>query len=146
MKKSKIAIVREFVKSIDSNYRVRYSNQCECDIDNEVIYINFKMDNEVEKIFESFCKKTFGEVFPRVLISILHEVGHIETFDDDRNEERYERYALLQILWDNTEIDKETLHHRYYNLPGEIEATTWAVDYIRNNRKKCENFLKMLDL
>lgn len=146
MKKSKISIVKDFVKQINPDYRVKYSNQFECNPIEEIVYINFRHAEDANDLFSKFCQEQFGKSYNAVLISLLHEIGHIETFDDDLDEERGNRYALLQYLWDNSDIDRETLHFEYFRLPSEIEATTWAVEFIENNAEMCENFLKMLDI
>ena len=146
MKKSKISIVKDFVKQINPDYRVKYSNQFECDPIEEIIYINFKHAEDANNLFSRFCIEEYGKSYNAVLISLLHEIGHIETFDDDLDEERGNRYALLQVLWELSDIDRETLHFEYFRLPSEIDATNWAVDFIENNAEMCQKLLKELGI
>lgn len=69
------------------------------------------------------------------LLSLLHEVGHFFTIEDEE----------LDIFWkarlDNgapTDVDE------YYRDPIEAAATKWAVDYINNNFNEIEKLTSMI--
>lgn len=87
------------------------------------------------KFFQSLAPDITCDPF---LISLLHEVGHNETYfylEDEEIEFCNFTKSLLEAELENTEDQKErdALHFEYYNLPDEIEATTWAIDFIRKH-------------
>jgi hypothetical protein len=79
---------------------------------------------------------------------LLHEVGHHMANDEMEG-------AVGQFCWDEKErIEKELadcaeddleaqkrLHYQYYNLPEEIMATQWAINFIKKNPKKANKIL-----
>lgn len=103
-------------------------------------------EGHIEDIwFNEFVKERFGLTVKNIfMFSILHEIGHHETI-----EEIYES----DFLYDFCMKEKERIHKKmqkasakkskkleweYFNLPDEIAATAWAVDYIRHHKKKLE--------
>lgn len=75
------------------------------------------------------------------LVSLLHEVGHSETYDDlDDMEIAYSDDIKAEIREELfagvTEDRKKQLYFKYFNLPDERAATEWAIEYIRDNLEK----------
>jgi hypothetical protein len=108
------------VKSFDENYSVILSDKYAVDLDNEIITYALLVDSRNDKFYENFvsrfpCVKNFNILF----LSILHEIGHLETQDEmvDDTEIR------------NTELDEET----YFNLFNEKIATDYAGFWIQDN-------------
>ena len=60
--------------------------------------------------------------------SFLHEVGHSITYYDFTEEEVEEYYEVLKKL-----IDSEDGVWTYFNLPLEIAATKWMINYINTH-------------
>lgn len=89
----------------------------------------------VENRFDYKCN------FPFVFF-LLHEVGHHKANDyiqDDilefcLNEKDRIEYELSLA----DEEETICLHNQYFNLPDEIMATQWAVNYMRKHPKKVE--------
>lgn len=101
--------------------------------------ITFKITEDIEdEWFTEFIKERFDyEVQYPFVISILHEVGHHKTGDDIVD-------SVYQFCIDEKErIDEEMsteddpiskeLEWQYFNLPDEIMATQWAVNYAKKH-------------
>lgn len=83
----------------------------------------------MDRMFREFAE-TLGlihkvDVF---LLSLLHEVGHHETYDElDDADITYS--ADIKATLTTNDCDVET----YFNLPDEYAATEWAVNYINTH-------------
>lgn len=80
---------------------------------------------------------------PRVRLNsfvwaILHELGHHATNDDLTEEE--ERYCDRK----RARIMRTKAKHPYYNLPDEVMATAWAVDYANTHTDEVREFSEKL--
>lgn len=80
------------------------------------------------------------------IISILHEVGHFQTFNEAEFEERNTKEELLNGMYEMGLIDFEELNFAYWNLTNEINATKWAIEYYNKNKKYCDNLIKLLKI
>ena len=105
--------------------------------------------SEGEQFLIEFVKDRFdmAEVDPFTLF-LLHEVGHHKANDEMEG-------AVGQFCWDEKERienelfdlaeddieGKKRLHYQYYNLPEEIMATQWAVNYIKKHPKAVNNLI-----
>lgn len=100
--------------------------------------------------FNEFIKERFGYdvVFPFVL-SLLHEVGHhlaneeIDGAIYDFCLKEKDRISLEMISADKEK--SKTLEWQYFNLPDEIMATQWAVDWARKHPKKVRKMWKRIE-
>ena len=111
--------------------------------------VTFKLtENTVEdKWFTEFIKERFDyDVRYPFIISLLHEVGHHKTSDDIgqavydfciSEKERIDN----EMQTANTEQSK-VLEWQYFNLPDEIMATQWAVNYAKEHPKKIKKMWK----
>lgn len=107
--------------------------------------ITYKLTQTIEdKWFMEFIEETFGYAPTNSFImSLLHEVGHHNTYDDvededmDFSEDEKERISE-EIQTADAERAK-ALEWEYFNLPDEIVATEWAVDYAVNHTKELED-------
>lgn len=75
------------------------------------------------------------------LASLLHEVGHTETYfalTDDENVECFNAKMELGRRMDAEPSNDElkNIYFEYFNLPDEYEATMWAIEYMRNNSEE----------
>lgn len=104
-----------------------------------VIWIKI-VDDDYDKMFMEFITERFDTTINSILIGLLHEIGHHETMDDisdivqdmcDAEKERI-RDGISEA--DNMEEIRK-LEWQYFNLPDEIMASYWAVDFIENNRR-----------
>ena len=105
--------------------------------------VTYKLtENTVEdKWFSEFIESRFGyEVRYPFIISLLHEVGHHKANDNivgdiyDFCMAEKERISEEMINADDEE--QKALEWEYFNLPDEIMATAWAVDYAKKHPKK----------
>lgn len=99
-------------------------------------------ENDIEDIwFTEFIEERFGyHVENSFIISLLHEVGHHKA-----NEEitgavydfcMAEKDRINEEMQDADEFHSKELEWQYFNLPDEIMATQWAVDYAVNHPRK----------
>lgn len=92
-----------------------------------------------DELFDSFVEERFNyhveHDFP---LSILHEIGHRETGNDIdgcvyewclSEKERLNK----EMEKADTEEDVKILFYQYFNLPDEIMATQWAVNYAKHH-------------
>jgi hypothetical protein len=106
--------------------------------DSHTIWIKI-VDDEYDKMFMEFVSERFDiDIGSSLLIGLLHEIGHYETLDEmselvidmsDKENDRIEKEMKDTEDWN--EIRR--LEWQYFNLPDEIMATYWAVDFIKNN-------------
>ena len=115
-----------------------------------IVYFKLTKGTLEDEWFKNFILERFGYKveFPFV-ISILHEIGHYKTLD-----ELYENNTLYNFC--NSEkkrIKKEMeteegtdracqLEFEYFNLPDEIIATAWAVNWAKKHPKKVRKMWK----
>ena len=111
------------------------------------IYYNLdELFAESSKIFRSYwverCPMLKG--FSDITISLLHELGHLETNEEIRPEfpVAMREIALMGIeeRFDN-DLDRNRF---YFALPDEKAATEWAIKWLSDaeNRKKAKKFEK----
>ena len=136
-------IYLEEINTIIDNFTRRFG--CTAFLDKEFYYYPL-----VDKIgycfdFGKACKpnKMFMESVkrhkPKVKLNIftwclLHELGHHATNDDFDEEE------MARIDKKRRRVNKTQAHHPYYNLPDELSATTWAVEYANAHREEMLDF------
>lgn len=70
------------------------------------------------------------------LMSLLHEIGHYKTEDEWSNAES-NRFAKMKTKCD---ADTKEGNFAYWNVPDELKATEWAIDFINSNPEKCKAF------
>lgn len=78
------------------------------------------------------------------LISFLHELGHHYTLDELSEDEANESWDAKYRISNEYEDGRVDLQEEYFNLPDEAAATNWAIEYIRNNREKIDEFWSKL--
>lgn len=112
--------------------------------------VHYKLTVTTEdKWFMEFIAETFGYKtdFPFVL-SLLHEVGHHFTIDDVDDEEycQDEKERISEEMYFASEERKKELEWEYFNLPDEIVATEWAVEYaLEHTEELAEMWAEILE-
>jgi len=108
--------------------------------------ITFKLTEDTleDRWFTEFVKERFNyNVKYPFIFSLLHEVGHHMT-DDDLDDMTYdfcegEKAYIDAEMQTATDIRKcKDLEWKYFGLPDEILATTWAVEYMQSHPIKVE--------
>jgi len=97
------------------------------------------VDDEYDKMFMEFVSERFDTgIGSSLLIGLLHEIGHCQTIDEisdfvqdicDEEKDRIEKEIKDTEDWNEV----RRLEWQYFNLPDEITATYWAVDFIKNH-------------
>ena len=128
--------IYNFIKEVNPDYNVKFQKyDLECDIDEETIYVGESYDRRTDKYFENFvsqlnpdCRK----VNP-FLLSLLHEIGHIETYTEEDEDDKDMKYAILKMQYnDEEQLNDEKLEEycdMYFRIPLEQNATEWGIDY-----------------
>jgi hypothetical protein len=145
--RKEIKIIQNFVNEIDNNIKVKKSKVFECEIEKNQIFVS---DKNYTKDTELFMKwlETLKEYQPInfILISILHEIGHIETYTEELEEERNKMYSMYSFLNKQGIMSTEELNNLYFEIPDEKNATLWGLNYYVNNKEKCNKLLQDLNI
>ncbi len=143
--KKEIKIIQDFINTnIDNDIKVKTDIEYSCDMYEEIIYLGPK--SFVCESFDNWFNQKFenGEKYNKRLIAILHEIGHIMTLNEETQDDREFRYALLLLQVDNISIDE--LNYQYYEITAELDATTWGYEFYKNNYELCQELVKELNL
>lgn len=143
-------IIREFIHSIDKSLKVRVSQEqrFECDIPKKTIYLGSKKIDKLEnKLFQEWFKSQPEYIkINKTLMSILHEIGHFQTFNKQEFEIRNEIEEMLIFMYDNYYINEKEINFAYWNIENERKATMWGVQYFKENQEKCLQLAAALSL
>jgi hypothetical protein len=118
---------------LDPDVRLEKGEFCAYDTIEEIILLNWEDALSQGEEFYSFAEELFTDArqFSLSFLSLLHEFGHhYDTMDYNEALE-----YLLRISVTNPED--------YYRIPSEYAATEWAVNFIAQNREKCEKLNKL---
>ena len=133
-------ITREFVKSINPEITTTFLEDEFYAISGEkIINLTFKPD-EYGSLYDDFLMAHFGISMNPFLAGVLHEIGHVMTFDMQLDRERSILYKLLDIDFQIERFVDFT--NMYFTIPSEFEATRWGVEYYLSHKEHCDNFLK----
>ena len=138
--------LRKFIREIDEDFKLSFGKAFEVDIPEEEIFVTFNKDEEIDKMFLKFLKKEFNIEMDMFLISLLHEVGHIMTYDDDMNDDRSMVYGLLKVQFDEGKANIKEYNDMYFHIPAEFEATAWGDQYYLENKEKCDKLVRILNI
>ena len=118
--------------------------------DNTILYTTDTC--EVDEFFSNFLKERFDydDKYPFAM-SLLHEVGHHVNNDEIVDNiyafcigEKYKISKAVEKLNDNDLERYKELNFQYFNLPDEIMATAWAVNYAKKHSKKLAKIEKIV--
>ena len=138
-------LVKKFVQSIDPEIKVHMSgDEFYCIISEKLINVPFVSDSEGDRLFDEFIMNRFGKSINPYIMGILHEVGHIMTFDSNLDKDRDILYFMLQL--DYTDERYEEFTNMYFSIPSEFAATEWAVNYYLSHKEQCDNLIKEIEL
>ena len=134
-KEMKLGIYK-FIKEVNPDCGVKFQKyDLECDVFDEVVYVGESYDKRTDIYFANFVKELNPEcskVNP-FLLSLLHELGHIETYTDEDADDKELTYAVLKMKYDDEEeLTDEKLEEycdMYFRMPLEQNATEWGIDY-----------------
>lgn len=142
-----IKTLQDFVKQIDKNIKIKKSYSFECDIENKLVFIGSKEYTQDTKLFMDWlCKQKEYTPINHILISILHEIGHIKTYTKAKEQERDTLYSIYSFLNDNNIMSTEQLNEHYFAIPDERDATMWGIKYYVNHKNECDKLVKDLQI
>ena len=133
--------VKQMVKQIDKSIKVKFGKCLQCEPTENTIYVNNKTDIIDIVTFRDYVKELNSKCkFNTLLLGILHEIGHIYTYEE-QNEEEYTRDTeLLSLLIKEKKLSAKQLNEFYVRLPLEANATKWAIDFAMQNKKFCKYY------
>ena len=133
--------VKQMVKQIDKSIKVKFGKCLQCEPTENTIYVNDKTDIIDIVTFRDYVKELNSKCkFNTLLLGILHEIGHIYTYEE-QNEEEYTRDTeLLSILFKEKKLSAKQLNEFYVRLPLEANATKWAIEFAMQNKKFCKYY------
>lgn len=138
-------LIKKFVHSIDPEIKVHMSgDEFYCIISDKLINVPFVSDSEGDRLFYDFVFDRFGMIVNPYLMGILHECGHLMSYDKRMDEERSIIYYMLQL--DFTDERYEEFTNMYFSIPSEFAATEWAVNYYLSHKEQCDNLIKEIEL
>ena len=127
--------IKNIIKAIDPTIKICFGSRfLECDPVENIIYIPNRYYNKDTRVFKEWYKKHFNEKLTKretKLVSILHEVGHILTYDEDISEERELNYSLLKLMFECGILTTKELNTLYFENECELNATKWAREYMK---------------
>ena len=87
--------------------------------------------------FRSRC--TMAKGFADVTLTLLHELGHFEAYEEIENYDRAK--SIKHIL---ATYPREVVNLEYFKLPDEMAATEWAIEWLQDaqHRKVAKAFEK----
>lgn len=135
--------IRDFIHNIIPEADVMFDTDEFCvDIEEKIIHIGTNPDPEGDRLIQEFVLDEFGVAMDSFLIGVLHEVAHIITYDEKRNEEARYLYLILQMEYESDM--HEEYSQRYFRIPSEYAATEWAVNYYQCFQEECDEFMDMI--
>lgn len=114
-------VINTFIKTIDESYSARMGNDFVACLNESVIeWTLIYVGNGGQAFYDNFVTRyPTAKNLQLFTLSILHEIGHLETEDE---------------MEDDIEIRKTNLSNKdYFNLFNERIATDWAGKWIENN-------------
>ena len=146
--KKVVTIMKTFADNCgNSSYIIKKGDSFQVfipDNDEELIFNLFLMNynfNEFDELtpFRRCWVKEYPMIkgFATITLTLLHEVGHIETMYDV-NYSNEQRDSDIKEILETEDYDK------YFFLPDERAATEWAINWLSNseNRKIAKSFEK----
>ena len=138
--------IKKLIKSINKNIKVVFhKGQLECDIINKIVYVGSKNSDIADRLFSDFVKENCSECkYNAFLMGILHEVGHIMTWNEELDKDRDEQYSLMKVAYKLGLYDADTLNKEYFKIPLELNATKWGIEYAMSHRRKMNKLDKKI--
>lgn len=118
--------IQSFITTINKEYKCEMGTDFCVYMDTNIInWSIFYADENGTNFYNDFVKRfPVAKDLDLFTLSILHEVGHLETEED---------------MEDDTKIDTDSLtDEEYFNLHNEKIATNWAGEWIEKNHNKAK--------
>lgn len=140
-------IIQSFVDLIDDEITIKQGKRYETDVPNKIIYLGYKNYDELDELFDTWFKRqAFYTPIHDKIITILHEIGHIQCDTIETEKEREVLDSAYHFIYEQGQISLEELNFAYFEIPAETNATKWGVEFYKSNTKLCDNFAEMVGL
>ena len=109
----------------------------------QVVFYNFDelFDESAEYFRDFWCERApMLKEFEDITISLLHELGHLETNDEIRQEFPMWLRELAEMGIDSKYHSYKEKNYVYFTLPDEIAATEWAIKWLADNKEIAKKF------
>jgi len=142
-------MIEDFVESFGyvAEEDVEFMCDTECDIVNYTLYDSDTSRSNIA--WKKYINDTFHITVPLYLLSILHEIGHLETAyqlsQEDVDSDNIDK-EIIKLAFENA-LDKDNCYHlfkAYWDLKMEYLATEWAINFIKHNTEECATFWRKL--
>ena len=127
--------IKSFIMEVNPMLSVKFQEyDLECDVFDETIYVGKSYDKRTDRYFREFVNELNPECakINLFLLSLLHEIGHIETWDEDEADNKDMIYSLLQMEFEDSNLgdaDLKKYCDLYYHIPLERNATEWGIEF-----------------
>lgn len=128
---------------IDSDFDADFSY----DPEDERVYFSIIIAEKSDQLFKKYIARKFGFKVPSIfMMSLLHEVGHFYTlplFSKIEIEEAHKAKKEIELNLEKVNrrsLKWDSVYSQYFDLKIEKVATVWAVNYYRENKKRCDDF------
>jgi hypothetical protein len=143
--KKDIKILQDFINTIDKDIKIKKGRTFECDVEKKQVFVNNKKYTLDTEIYMNWlCKQKEYIPINHVLISILHEIGHIKTYSLIKEKQRTLLYSIYSFLQNYNILSVEELNEKYFNIPDEKDATMWGIEFYKNHKIQCDELVKKL--
>lgn len=137
--------VKKFVKQISPDIKVKFGRALECEPTENTIYVSFKSNEIDKKTFMEYVKELDKTCqFNDLVLGVLHEIGHIFTYDENDEEPYLQDTELLSLLYKEQMLSAEELNRFYLRLDMESKATKWAIEFAQANQMFVSRFQKQI--
>lgn len=137
-------LVREFVRQIDPDLNVQFAeDEFYVYIHEQLINVSFNGNPMGNRLYKEFVEEHFGVSVDPFITGLLHEIGHIFTYDPELDRNRAIEYFLLQCSFNEEDVEAYT--KMYFAIPAEYNATKWGVEYYLTCKDFCDEFLSKLE-
>ena len=142
--KTDIALIQDFVNEIDTDIIIKKGRRFEVDTEEEEIFLGNKRFDRVSQLLMNWLYSKTKVNVNWLVLSILHEVGHIMTDTEETKDQREKLNAVYSFMYEQEVITETEYFISYFEIPAEYNATMWGLNYYLNNSQKCQELAKML--
>lgn len=141
----KMKVLNDFIKTINSDYKVlKDKYEFTSDWEEGKVWVCFKENKEDDTLFMDYITSKYNIEIDTFLMSLLHEIGHLETETEELSDSRAVDLFMLEVAYDNGAITKQEYFNRYFEIECESLATEWGIEYYKSHEEQCKELVKKL--
>ena len=135
--------ITNFIHSIIPDVEVIYEDDEFCvNVEKRILNVGINPDPAGDELIQDFVYEKFGVAMEPFLIGILHEIGHIMTYEESMAAEGNLLYMMIQMNYNPHKFKEYS--YMYFSIPSELAATAWAVNYYVTHQEECDEFVDMV--